>query len=249
MLITTEGAVISSRDEGENGRYIKVLSPDMGIIDIQAKGAKKLGSGNNASTQLFACSRFCVKERSGRYYLNSSEPVKTFYGLRTDIKKLSLASYFAQVITYTVTAGQSARDIYRLFLNCLYMLSEKDAECSLVKFVFEMRLVSELGMIPQLLGCRECYKSDRELNFFIRHGYFLCGEHMDSGDETVKSKIIPLSPGMFEAIRYVCLSEPGRLFSFKLSEKALETLGRISESYLQEQIERHFDTLDFYRSI
>ena len=125
MLITTVGAVISVRDVGDNDRFITVLSPDMGLVEISVKGAKKLGSGNNASTQLFACSKFCFRERSGRYYLNSSEPVKIFYGLRLDMQKLALASYFSEIITCAVTAGQTANDIYRLFLNSLCIVGEE----------------------------------------------------------------------------------------------------------------------------
>ena len=98
------------------------------------------------------CSRLCYNERKGRYYLNSSEPVKTFYGLRLDMKKLSLASYFSEIISYTVTEGQSARDIYRLFMNCLYMLSEKDVSCEFVKFIFEMRITADLGLMPGTLS-------------------------------------------------------------------------------------------------
>ena len=45
MLITTVGAVISVRDVGDNDRFITVLSPDMGLVEISVKGAKKAGFG------------------------------------------------------------------------------------------------------------------------------------------------------------------------------------------------------------
>ena len=249
MLITTVGAVISVRDVGDNDRFITVLSPDMGLVEISVKGAKKLGSGNNASTQLFACSKFCFRERSGRYYLNSSEPVKIFYGLRLDMQKLALASYFSEIITCAVTAGQTANDIYRLFLNSLYMISEKEADCDFIKFVFEMRVSAALGMMPGLLGCDECYRSDVPLYFLIKQGIFLCDEHMQTRVLYPNKYNIEITPGMFEAIRFVCLSELDRIFSFRLSEDALKKLGKISELYAQEHFERHFRTLDFYHSI
>ena len=249
MLITTEGAVISVRDAGDNGKYIKVLSPKMGLIDISVKGAKKLTSGNNAAAQLFACGKFCFRERGGRYYLNSSEPVKIFYGLRLDMQKLALASYFAEIISYTVTESQSANDVYRLFMNSLYLISEKGADCDFVKFVFEMRITSELGMLPALLGCDECFRSDIPLYFNIRKGIFLCEEHMRARGISPDGMTVLISTGMFEAMRFVCLSEPDRIFSFRLSEDALKKLGRVSEIYMRERFERHFKTLDFYRSL
>ncbi|MCM1523052.1 MAG: DNA repair protein RecO [Ruminococcus sp.] len=248
MLITTEGAVISVRDLKDNDCFITVLSPKMGLIDITVKGVKKLGSGNTAAVQLFAAAKFCFNERGGRYYLNSSSPVKIFYGLRLDMQRLALASYFAEIIRWTVTSSQSANDIYRLFLNSLYMLSEKRADCGFVKFVFEMRITSELGHMPYLMGCRECFCFDKPLYFLINKGIFLCSEHFDPNSLPEVSAPL-LTRGMFEALRFVCLSEPEKIFSFKLTEDALQRLGEISEMYLREQLERRFKTLDFYKQM
>ena len=249
MLITTEGAVLSVRDVGDNDRYITILSPEMGLVDISVKGAKKLSSKSNSSTQLFACAKYCFNERSGRYYLNSCEPVKTFYGLRLDMQRLSLASYMAEIISYTVTSGQSAKDVYRLFMNSLYLLSEKGADCAFVKFVFEMRIAADLGMMPNLLGCDECYRSDVTLCFLIRQGIFLCDEHMQSRVVYHDKYNVDVTSGMFEAIRFACLSDMSRIFSFRVSGEALEKLGYISELYAQVHLDRHFRTLDFYNSI
>ena len=40
MLITTVGAVISVRDVGDNDRFITVLSPDMGLVEISVRAQK-----------------------------------------------------------------------------------------------------------------------------------------------------------------------------------------------------------------
>ena len=39
----------------------------------------------------------------------------------------------------------------RLLLNCLYMLSEKKADLRVIKAVFELRTMSELRLLPQLV--------------------------------------------------------------------------------------------------
>ena len=250
MLITTEGTVISLREQGDNDRIIKVLSPEMGLIEITAKGAKKQNSSNNSATQLFACGKYCFNERNGRYYLNSSEPARIFYGLRLDIQVLSLASYFAEIISCVVTEKQSARDVYRLFMNCLYMLSEKKADCRFIKFIFEMRITADLGMMPDLFGCHKCYRSeDVELNFVVDRGIFVCTNHMDLQGVKFTPYLFLVSYGEFEAIRFVCLSEIDKIFNFKLSESALEKLGKISELYARVQLDKNFKTLNFYKEI
>lgn len=247
MLITTEGAVISVRDQGDNDKIISVLSPEMGVFDITVKGAKKMNSKSSSSTQLFACAKYCANERGGRYYLNSCEPVKTFYGLRLDMKRLALASYMAEVIRCAVTEGQSAKDTYRLFLNSLYLVSEKSADCDFVKFVFEMRITADLGLMPNLLGCEDCYRSDENLCFLIERGIFLCVRHKRERLVYSGRNNVEITPGMFEALRFVCLSEPDKLFNFRLSPEALEKLGYISERYAAYHFDRKFKTLDFYK--
>ncbi|MGN0642334.1 MAG: DNA repair protein RecO [Huintestinicola sp.] len=250
MLTTTEGVVISRRDAGDNDSVIKVLSPELGLIEITVKGAKKLTSKNNSSTQLFACSNFCFNERNGRCYLNSSEPKNIFYGLRLDIEKTALASYFAEIVSYTVTERQSARDVYRLFMNCLYMLSEGKRSCRFIKFVFEMRMTADLGMMPGLLGCADCFRSEGvKMYFIIKNGLLVCEEHMMTRLLYPSAWNVPVTGGMIEALRFACLSEMDRIFNFKVSDKAMAVLGTISERYLETQFDRHFRTLDFYKSV
>lgn len=249
MLTTTPGVVIGMREQGDNDRIVKVLSPDMGVIEITAKGAKKQNSSANASTQLFACSDFCFNERKGRYYLNSSRVSRIFYGLRLDVCKVALASYMAEIISYAVTENQTARDSYRLFMNSLYKLSETDTGCGVIKAVFELRLTAVLGMLPGLLGCAECYRFDGvELSFIINRGIFLCGEHLpglrQSGDIC-----IPVSRGIFDAMQFICLTDMKRIFSFTLPGKSMKRLENICEKYFLCQMGRGFKTLDFYRNI
>ena len=93
---TINGIVIKQRSFGESDKFADILTNE-GIIEIPVKGVKKITSKNSSSVQLFAYSRLCIDERNGRKFLNSAEPIHIFYGLRDNLKKLSLASYFADI--------------------------------------------------------------------------------------------------------------------------------------------------------
>ena len=60
---------------------------------------------------------------------------------------------------------------------------------------------------------------------------------------------MPVTPGVLEAMRYICLCEPKKLLSFNIGQENLEKLSNISEAYLTAQLERGFSTLDFYKSL
>ena len=50
-------------------------------------------------------------------------------------------------------------------------------------------------------------------------------------------------------MRYICLCDPRKLFSFSLGEENMEQLAHLTEAYLTTQLERSFSTLDFYKSL
>ena len=60
---------------------------------------------------------------------------------------------------------------------------------------------------------------------------------------------MPVTPGILEAMRYICLCDPKRLFGFQIGRDNLEKLADLTESYLQTQLERGFSALDFYKSL
>ncbi|MBQ7990922.1 MAG: DNA repair protein RecO [Oscillospiraceae bacterium] len=249
MIINTDGIVIDRTEAGDTGYYLKVLSPEKGLIDVTVRGAKKQNSANGAASQLFACSKMSLSLSKGRYYMSGSEPIRSFYGIRLDIKKLSLAAYFSEVVRQTVTGEQTARDIYRLFTNSMYMLSEKEADCGFVKAVFELRLCADLGMMPGLLGCDECYKTENKMYFLIDGGILLCPKHMDTRRIYPGPYSAVMSAGVVEAMRHICLSDMGKIFSFRVSERAMAVLSDVAERYAEYHTGRHYGTLDYYKKI
>lgn len=243
-ILNTDVIVLSRTETGDSGFYLKALSPDLGLIDINARGVKKQGAKNSPASQLFACSRMSLSLSKGRYYIDSSTVTKVFYPLRLDIRLFSLASYFAQAIIGLTTENQTARDIYRLLANSLYMLSERGSDPEFIRFIFQMRFMGDIGFLPGLLGCDVCYETHPVMYFSIETGRLFCREHIPA-DMPLRE----VSASMVEALRYVCLSPIEKVFNFKLSDRARDALAALSEDYLIYHTERKFDTLDFYKNM
>ena len=72
---------------------------------------------------------------------------------------------------------------------------------------------------------------------------------MDCGSCTSGGIRLPVNPGIMEAMRYICLCDPKRLFAFELGEDNMDKLSHLTEAYLCAQLERGFSTLDFYKSL
>jgi DNA repair protein RecO (recombination protein O) len=245
-MITTNGIVIREKNFGENDKFIDILTDNYGVIEIMVKGSKKINSQNSSSTQLFAYSKFCLESKKDKYYLNSCEPIKIFYDIRLDIDKLSLVSYFSELISFTVCEDKNS-EILKLFLNTIHFLSIGKREEILLKSIFELRLMAEIGMMPNVVACGCCniYLDDK-MFFVVENGGIYCHNCYNNFDELTS---ISLTDSVLHALRYILLSDFNKIFNFTISPLSQNKLAYISESYLLSHLGRKFKTLDFYKSI
>lgn len=246
-MITMEGIVLKERSVGEQDKFIDILTKEKGVIEVSVKGAKKINGKSGSSSQLFAYSRFCLNQKGERLFLNSAEPIHIFYDLRGSLSRLSLASYFADILRFCINPETNSGDVMRLFLNTLHYLEKGLRDEKMLKSVFELRLMSEIGYMPDILACRGCGVFEpEELFFSISDGRFFCRECF--ANESV-SDFIKMKLPVLRAIRHIILVDFDRLFNFRVSDKVMEKLSAAAESYLVSHLERSFQTLDFYKSI
>lgn len=251
-MITVEGIVLKERSVGEQDKFIDILTKESGVLEISVKGAKKINGKSGSSTQLFAYSRFCIQQRRNRFYLNSAEPIHIFYELRSSLTKLSLASYFADILRFCCVEEQSHGDsVLRLFLNTLHYLEKNLRGEPFLKSLFELRLMSEIGYMPDILACRVCGCYEPETLFFgISDGSFCCAECFSGEDNPFGyTDFLAVGLPVLNAVRHIVLADFDRLFNFRISENVQQQLALVSESYLTAHLERSFPTLDFYKSI
>lgn len=246
-MITAEGIVLKERSVGEQDKFIDILTKDRGVLELSVKGAKKINGKSGSSTQLFAYSKFCINERGERLYLNSAEPIHIFYGLRSSLTKISLASYFADVLRYCIDSEAQSGDIMRLYLNTLHYLEKDTRSEALLRSVFELRLLSEIGFMPDVLACRGCGAFEpEELVFSVEDGGFYCA---DCGKDHENEKYMRLKLPVLRAVRHIVLSDYERLFNFRVSDEMQKKLSLFTENYLLTHVGRGFQTLDFYKSL
>jgi DNA repair protein RecO (recombination protein O) len=252
--ISTDGAVLRVRDIGKATRILVILTRESGIIDVFANGARNPKSRLAAVAQPFAYSDFIISLKKDIYTVNTGEIKHSFYSLREDIDKLSIAFYFCELTMLLApkpgTQCGSPGDYLRLFLNALNFLENGLRENNFLKAVYELRLLSISGYMPDLVCCAVCgaYESESGgYSFYPRRGRLVCSGCFE-GTESDVSALHITSP-VLSAMRHIIYSDLEDLFNFQLSKEALELLGKVCEAYITEQMERTFTSLDFYKSL
>ena len=95
MLITTQGLVLREVSYKESDKILTVLTRDLGKRTVKARGCRKKSSPLAASAQLLVWSDMTLFEYRDHLTLNEGSSLEQFWGVREDIEKLALGSYFA----------------------------------------------------------------------------------------------------------------------------------------------------------
>ena len=251
MQCVTRGVVIRAKSVGDD-RLLTLLTEDYGVISASAKGANKPRSRLASSTELFCYSRFTLFRYRDYNTVDSADVDTSFFSLRKDLSALGLASYLAELCCELAPQEEEAKEYLRLLLNTLYMLSSKKKTVWFLKPLFELRLLTMAGFMPDLTSCSMCgeFKSPDGVWFSAESGDFICADCIrDVPLETQDITGIHISAAVLAAMRHIIYSDFEKLFFFTLPENALFELNKVSEKYLKYHLQRDYRSLDFFYSV
>ena len=245
MYLNTKGLVVRVTPYNDTDAILSILTPNYGKLSVKARGLRRKNSPLIAPCQLLAYSEFTLFEYRNMYTINEAHSLELFSSLHKDLQKLSLGSYFAQAAETMSQEDMPNPELLSLVLNCLYGLAKMDLPETMVKAVFELRSACLAGYEPDLYGCYRC-GCDNPDRFDISQGRLECVPCRDPESTGLR---MPITPGVLDAMRYICACDSRKLFSFSASAETLEALSYVTESYLSTQLERGFSALDFYKSL
>jgi len=245
MYMTIQGIVLRVTDYNDRDALLTLLTAGQGKLTVKARGLRRKNSPLTAPCQLLAYGEFTLFEYRGQYVINEAHSIELFTALRRDLTKLSLGTYFAQAAEVLSQEDLPNPELLSLLLNCLYALSKLNLPEEQVKTVFELRAACLSGYTPDLFGCHVC-GSQNPARFDISAGRLECIGCRGGESRGIR---MPVTPSVLEAMRYICLCDPKKLFAFRIGPETLEILASLTESYLCTQLERGFSTLDFYKSV
>ncbi len=245
MYTTIQALVLRVTAYNDTDALLTVLSRDQGKMTLKARGLRRKNSPLIAPCQLLAYGEFTLFEYKGMYSINEAHAIELFTALRKDLQKLALGTYFAQVAELISQEDLPNPELLSLVLNSLHALAKLDLPEAQVKAVFELRAACLAGYTPDLHHCSCCGNELPEL-FDLSGGHLICSRCalMEAGGIRM-----PISPGVLDAMRYICGCNSKKLFSFSINQETAESLSYITEGYLTSQLERGFSTLDFYKSL
>ena len=245
MYLTIKGLILRVTNYNDHDAILNVLTHSHGKLTVKARGLRRKNSPLIAPCQLLAYSEFVLFEHKGMYTINEAHTLELFHGLRNDLQKLSLGSYFAQVSDVLSQEDQPNPELLSLVLNSLYALASLNTPELLVKAVFEIRCACLAGYTPDISSCIHCGNINPN-RFDVSSGHLECSTCRSQDSDGIR---MPVSAGVLDSLRYICFCDPKKVYGFSVNKLTLSALSQLSELYLSTQLERGFSALDFYKNI
>ena len=247
MHLVARGVVLREVNYKESDKILTVLTDEGGKRTVKARGCRRKGSQLAAAAQLLVYSEMTLFEYRDYYTMNEASSLEQFWGVRSDMDKLALASYFAETVETVALEGRRDPGLLSLILNSLYALDKLNKPLPLIKAAYELKLLCVAGYEPILDACAVCGKADpKEPRLSLTDGVLHCEHCRDGVGEGIS---MPLNQTALSAMRHVVYGDPKRLFSFAIDAPGMVKMGDACEAFFLTQMERGFRTLDFYKQL
>lgn len=252
------GLVVRTVDVGEYDKILTLVTAEEGKLSVTAKGARSIRSKHLPTTEIYAYGTYILKKYKTYWYLADSELIESFFALRTDVAKLALAAYLADVCSDVTVEDQSDEPVLRLTLNALYAAANDVASLDMIKAAFELKVMALGGFCPDLIGCSRCGKSDKsDMYLDIMNGALVCPDcrgayerkKVAEEEDGAANVYAHVTPPVLEAMRHIAYADQKKMLSFSLDEDSMIGLSQVCEKYLLNQMEHDYYSLDFYKSV
>ena len=270
MIVKVKGLVVKIKNINENDKYLTILCEEYGKISFKAAGVRNFKSKYIASSQPFAYSEFTLFRTPTFTRMNEAQIIESFYGIRLNLASLALAVYLSD-IAYTICVGESGDEgeVLRLLLNTLHIISNQKMPNKITKAVYELRVLTKSGFMPNLEECEICsiskFSDDNMAFFDVIGGNLICGDCVgklgnltqsnqgendwNNHDGEVQKKLVRVSGDVLNVLRFVTSVQDEKLFSFVLRDDNMANeFSSVCEKYLLEQLGMNIDSLKYYKS-
>jgi DNA repair protein RecO (recombination protein O) len=173
---TTDAIVLSRFDLGEADRVLTLITPSGGKLKAIAKGIRRPTSRLGGSLEPFA--ELTVALARGRTFdvVTQVSVGHAWLKLRDDLESAATAWYLAELADRSLEERHAAEPLYALLRRAYELLDAGMAPGRVARW-FEMHLLDELGVRPEVDRCVECdrvLESDERFRWVPPVGGIVC---------------------------------------------------------------------------
>lgn len=227
---TYQVIVLRARDYREQDRLLTVAAAESGPEAVIARGARKPGHVLAACAQPFCRATVTLSPaKNGVSFLKEGRQEESYLPPLGDVERFAYLSYFSELLQASWPENRPEPGLYALTRAAFLMVKLGDDLRRTARF-FELRLLDQLGLLPDLAACAACGHSPgngdgRRFRLEPARGQLLCAHCADAAGPD-------LSPGALLAMARLREAPLNKVAQLKLSEAQNGEIERALEPYL-----------------
>ncbi len=251
--IEVKGVVLSSMPVGEYDRRLLLLTQEKGKISAFARGARKPGSTLLSAARPCTFGVYRVYQGRSSYTIQGMTPVRYFDEFGSDIEGMTYASYFLELADYYSRENVDGTEIMNLLFVTFKALLNPNIQNSLVRTVFELRMMGINGEGPQVFSCGSCGKMLMEGLYSRRKSSLYCRECTDrlskadsserTGYSLESAGWVQLSESVLYTLQFILTAPLSKLYTFQLSGTVFWGVQSFVSQHMKRYIDREFHSL------
>lgn len=142
---------------GESDRIVTLFSREKGLHRAVAKGARKPGTKMAGKSEALNINRYLLAKGKSLDIITQCESIETFPALRSDLRKLTYALYYAELAQiFGAGLAEEAEKFFERLALSIGLLAASKRDPALLCTEFEFALLNLLGLNPELDFCVAC---------------------------------------------------------------------------------------------
>ena len=168
-----EGIVLSETNYSESSKILNVLTEE-GTIGVLAKGCRSLKSPLRSVSAKLSYGIFHIyRKEKGLSTLTSVDVLNPFLKMRSDIVKISYASFLLELANQVERQTESSKNIYQILIAALKKI-EEGFDPEVITAIVELKYLEELGVKPEIDCCSVCGSPHAIVTVDVTKGGYVC---------------------------------------------------------------------------
>ncbi len=235
---TVMGMVLSVSPIGEYDKRVVLLTRECGKISAFARGARRPNSPLLACTQPFTFGEFSLYRGRNSFTMKSAQIRNYFTELREDVDDVYMGLYFCEMASYFAKENLDASDMLKLLYQSLRALKVPSLDRSLVRYIYELKMMTINGEAPRVFSCIQCGGKENLHSFLSNESGILCDEcsHQKRG--------IQIQETTAYTLQHVIGTPIEKLYTFTVSAEIQNEFGKVIRQYLRDHLNATFHSLE-----
>ncbi|MCX5716310.1 MAG: DNA repair protein RecO [Candidatus Omnitrophica bacterium] len=246
MIQKTDAVLLKKQDLRETSLFLTFYTKTSGKIYGVMKGIRGQKGQYGFSPQVFSLNEVVFYERKDKeiYTVSQCELKDFFATIRESLERTSYASYFIELINSLTAVSEKNEAMFDLLVNSLKMLCENASPRRTAR-VFEIRLLSLLGLMPQLRSCIGCSQPlGSKALFSLKNGGVMCG-----ACAAKERGVIPVAIGTLNFMDHVNRSDWEFVSRIKVSQEVGKQVENILRRFMDYHLHLKPKSLEFMEKV